>query len=385
MSEKLKRKKVTLQELKNISPKNLLKLKEENLTSITDLVELSTLELKTLLGTTENKANLILNEARKSMPPFKAFTGHELMEINKSQEYLSLNCKSLDALLGGRGFRTGTVSEVYGSYAAGKTQLSLSLVISAILPKPFGLNGSVVFIDTEGTFEIQRLLSIAQSYKQFISQSEILDSIRVIKAKKALDQVQTLKRFLENGSSACQSYLNLKKPVKLLVVDSLTSHFRSEYLGRGTLSERQQKLNEHLRDISQFASESNCCSIVVNQVMANPDPFSTLDQELPIGGNVLSHATYSRIWLKKRKLYRTAVLVDSACLPAGEAMFKIAKRGVVDIDEEEQLKEEENSYVKEKFKNLLTIKEEEENKDKEENLVLDSPVQESITLDLKNS
>lgn len=329
--------KKSLRDLKNISPKNLAILEEENVTTLEDIAEFSVIGLKTLLNTTENKANLIIAEARKCLPPFKAFSGHELLDLSTKQEYLSTHCKSIDNLLGGRGFKTGTVSEIYGAFASGKTQMVLSLIMSAILPKPYGLDSSVVFIDTEGTFNIERLNQIAEYYKNLIDINELLSNIKVIRPRRSNDQMQVIKRFLENGGAAYKDYLGLSKNVKLLVVDSLTAHFRAEYLGRGTLAERQQKLSEHLRDLGDFSYENNCCSIVINQVMANPDPFSSQEAELPIGGNILSHSTYCRIWLRKRKLYRSAILMDSACLPSGEALYKIGRRGVQDVTEGDEM------------------------------------------------
>ena len=184
--------KVNIEDIKNLSPKNILILKEQNYTTLEDLAQLNLIDLKTILGTTENKAGLILAEVRKNLPTFKSFTGLELEELGKNQEYLKTNCTSLDALYQG-GLRCGTVNEVYGAFSAGKSQLSFSAIISAILPKPYGLNGSVIFIDTEGTFEINRVRQIAKFYDHIMPVSDILQQIRVIRPTKASDQMKILK------------------------------------------------------------------------------------------------------------------------------------------------------------------------------------------------
>ena len=333
--------KKTLEDLKNLSPKNILKLREQNLTTLEDLSELSVVQLKTLLSTTENKASQILTEARKSLPPFKAYSGLELVELAKTQQYLPLGCKALQALFGGAGLQCGTITEVYGAFASGKSQMGFTSLIRAVLPKPFGLGGSGIYVDTEGTFNIKRISEIAQFFSHIMPLKDILENIRVIKPKKSSEQIQIIKSFLENNSSGYYSYLKLTKPVKALVVDSLTAHFRAQYLGRGVLAERQQRLNQHLRDLHQFSTQTKCAVLVINQVMGNPDPFSALGPELAIGGNIVAHSTSCRVYFRKRKNYRLATMMDSAMLPNSEVMFKLGKRGIMDIDEEDDNSEPE--------------------------------------------
>jgi len=119
--------------------------------------------------------------------------------------------------------------------------------------------------------------------------------------------------------------------VKLVIVDSLTAHFRAEYIGRGTLAERQQKINRHMRDLSKLSQMYNLCVYVTNQVMAKPDMFFG-DPTVPIGGHIVGHASTFRIYLRKgKKGSRVAKLIDSPSLPEGEASFYLEGSGLKDI------------------------------------------------------
>ena len=121
------------------------------------------------------------------------------------------------------------------------------------------------------------------------------------------------------------------KKVRLVVVDSLTAHFRAEFIGRGTLAERQQKLNRHMHTLGRLASSHNVCVFVTNQVMSKPDQFFG-DPTAAIGGHVVAHASTFRIYLRKgRKGSRVAKLIDSPNLPEGEAGFYVEEAGLKDF------------------------------------------------------
>jgi DNA repair protein RadA len=120
------------------------------------------------------------------------------------------------------------------------------------------------------------------------------------------------------------------KPVKLIVVDSLMSHFRAEYVGRGTLADRQQKLNRHLHDLMRLGELFNAAIVVTNQVQAKPDTFFG-DPTKPVGGHIVAHTATFRIYLRKSKgELRVARLIDSPHLPESEAVFKVTERGIED-------------------------------------------------------
>ena len=119
--------------------------------------------------------------------------------------------------------------------------------------------------------------------------------------------------------------------VRLVIVDSLTAHFRAEFIGRGTLAERQQKLNRHMRDLSKVASLNNICVYITNQVSSDPAQFFG-DPTKPIGGNIVAHASTFRIYLRKgKKGSRVAKLIDAPNLADGECGFFVTTEGLKDL------------------------------------------------------
>ncbi|MEM3407633.1 MAG: LAGLIDADG family homing endonuclease [Nitrososphaerota archaeon] len=128
-----------------------------------------------------------------------------------------------------------------------------------------------------------------------------------------------------------------KNNIKLIIIDSLTSHFRSEYVGRETLAMRQQKLNKHLHKLVRLARAFNAAAVITNQVMAKPDEFFSPFAVSPIGGHIVGHTSHTRIFLRKSvgKNIRIARLTVSPYLPEGEAIFKITENGIEDVEEGE--------------------------------------------------
>ena len=120
------------------------------------------------------------------------------------------------------------------------------------------------------------------------------------------------------------------KPVRLLIVDSLMAHFRAEYVGRGTLADRQQKLNKHMHALLRFGDLFNACVVVTNQVMSKPDTFFG-DPTRPIGGHIVGHTATFRLYLRKSKGEKRIVrLVDSPNMPEGEAVIAVTTAGLED-------------------------------------------------------
>ncbi|HIH44833.1 MAG TPA: DNA repair and recombination protein RadA, partial [Candidatus Methanoperedenaceae archaeon] len=195
-------------------------------------------------------------------------------------------------------------------------------------PEEGGLGGSVIIIDTENTFRPETLAQMVKglSAKNGVEYDpeEFLKNIHVAKAYNSNHQILLVE-------AASELSRNLKdKPVRLLIVDSLTAHFRAEYVGRGTLADRQQKINKHLHDLMRFATLNNAAAVVTNQVMSKPDTFFG-DPTKPIGGHVVGHTATFRVYLRKSKgEKRIARLVDSPSLPEGEAIFSVTKDGLAD-------------------------------------------------------
>lgn len=344
MNKKLK---ICLEEFTSLTEKHLGILTEAGISNISSLAALNINELKIMLDTTLNRATLILKEARENLPPFTITTAKMILEEDKSRSYLSLNCPALDQLLGGRGLESGSITEVFAQYGTGKSQIAFSSIVSALLKDSNGVSGSVIVIDTEGTTSAARLLEILRFYPHRYDgkPEELLSNIAIVKPKDTSEQMAIVKLFLEGEGMGYLKYTELKAPLRLIVVDSLTGLFRSEFLGRGSLNQRQQKLNEHLRDLYMFGLRNKVPVLVTNQVINSPDPF--VYGQIAVGGNIVAHASTYRISLQKRKNYRIAKMVDSSWLPSNEVVFKLAKRGVIGVDQEDLTEEE---YIAESIK-----------------------------------
>ncbi len=213
-----------------------------------------------------------------------------------------------------------SITEVYGKFASGKSQLAMQLSVDAQLPKKEGgLEGAVLYIDTEGTFRPERIESMAKA--KGLDPNVVLNNIAVVRATTTELQILTAERA---------DKLIQERNVKLLVVDSMTALFRSEFIGRGALGERQQKLNQHVHRLQTLADKHDVAVFITNQVMDNPGIMFG-DPTTPIGGNVLAHAATTRLYLRKSKESKRIVrLVDSPNLPEGECVIRITPDGITD-------------------------------------------------------
>ncbi|TFH40099.1 MAG: DNA repair and recombination protein RadA, partial [ANME-2 cluster archaeon] len=191
-------------------------------------------------------------------------------------------------------------------------------------------NGSVIMIDTENTFRPERitqmLAGVSSRTGEEYDPEEFLQNIHVARAYNSNHQIL----LAESATQLAEEFKSSGKPVRLLIVDSLTAHFRAEYVGRGTLADRQQKLNKHMHELLRFGDLFNAAVVVTNQVMSKPDAFFG-DPTRPIGGHIVGHTATFRLYLRKSKgEKRIARLVDSPSLPEGEAVFSVTTDGLTD-------------------------------------------------------
>jgi DNA repair protein RadA len=295
------------------------KLRETGYGDIMSLAVASPKDVADAAEIGENIAAKIIISARKAADIGNFESGDVLLERRKEIKKLTTGSKALDDLLGG-GVETAAITEFFGEYASGKTQIMHQLAVNATLPlEKDGLNGEVLFIDTENTFRPERIVQMAKHIE--LDPVEVLKKIHVARAYNSSHQILLVEKAYE---------LTNKFPVKLLIVDSLTAHFRAEYTGRGTLAERQQLLNKHLHDLLRFGDIYNSAVAVTNQVAARPDVFFG-DPTTSIGGNIVGHASTYRVYLRKSKGgKRIARLIDSPHLPEGEAVLMVSEDGISD-------------------------------------------------------
>jgi DNA repair protein RadA len=249
--------------------------------------------------------------------------GNEFAKKRENVSYITTGSKNLDELLGGRGIESRAITEAFGAFGSGKTQLGSTIAVRVQLPvEQGGANGKCVFIDTEGTFRPARIKQIAEAMGA--NSEKVLKNILVARAFNSDHQMLLLDKVTEMIKSG--------EPIKLMIIDSLTAHFRAEFAGRGQLADRQQKLNRYMHDLMKLAETYNLAVYVTNQVMANPAQMFG-DPTTAIGGNIVGHASTYRIYLRRGKQgSRVAKLIDSPNLPDNEAVYFVTEAGVTDKD-----------------------------------------------------
>ena len=279
-------------------------------------------EISAAAEVSESEAVRIIRAAKDAVDLGEGFrTGVKILEERKTVQRVTTGSKSLDDLLGG-GIETQAITEFYGQYGSGKSQLCFQLIVNIQLPEQEGgLSGAAAFIDTEGTFRPERIARLAET--KGLDAGEVLRRVFVARAYNSNHQMLLVDKIYEFAR---------RENVRLVVVDSLTSLFRAEYTGRELLATRQQRLNKHMHDLLELGRRLNAAVVVTNQVMDRPDVYFK-DPINPIGGHIVGHTATFRVYLRKGKgQLRIARLVDSPHLPEGEATFQITERGVEDAE-----------------------------------------------------
>ncbi len=309
----------SIEDLPGVGPATAERLREAGYRDLMALAVASPAELVEVAEIGEATAIKIIGAARREADIGGFETGDVILERRKGVGKLTSGAKALDDLLGG-GFETQAINEVYGEFGSGKTQIAHQLAVNVQRSKKEGgLEGQAIMIDTENTFRPERIIQMATAYD--MDPKETLQGIRVARAFNSHHQMLLVEKIAE---------LAKEVPIRLIVVDSLTAHFRAEYVGRGALADRQQKLNTHMHNLLRIADINNAVVLVTNQVQAKPDTFFG-DPTRPIGGHIVGHTATFRIYMRKSKGdKRIARLVDSPNLPEGEAVFSVTKDGIRD-------------------------------------------------------
>ncbi len=309
-----------LTDLPGIGPAVAAKLEAAGIYDLMSLAVMSPTDLGELAGVGAAVARKAIQAARK-MLDIGFIDGVEFAERRANISYITTGSKGFDALLGGRGVQARAVTEAFGAFGSGKTQLGLMLAVNVQLPvEKGGANGKCVFIDTEGTFRPSRIKQIAEGLGA--NSEKVLKNIFVARAFNSDHQILLLDKISEMIKNG--------EPIKLLIIDSLTAHFRAEFAGRGQLADRQQKLNKYLHNLMKLAEQHNLVVYVTNQVMANPAQMFG-DPTTAIGGHIVGHASTYRIYLRRgKKDSRVAKLIDSPDLPDNETVFFVTDKGIID-------------------------------------------------------
>ena len=321
------KKATSITDLPGIGPSTAAKLVEAGYSSLESIATVSVGELSSLAGLGEKTVQKIIESAREALD-IDFETAKVVLERRKDLAKITTGSQRLDELFGG-GIETGAATELYGEFRTGKTQLAHQLCVTTQLPVENGglRKGDdypkVVYVDTEGTFRPERILDMTERWKDELDMDIVLENILHGRAHNSDHQMVLVEKMVKE-------YLPTQN-VKLLVVDSLISHFRAEYVGRGTLATRQQKLNQHIHAILHAAEVWNIAVIFTNQVQAKPDQFFG-DPTTAVGGHIVAHAAQTRVYLRKSKgERRIARIVDSPLLPENEAIFGVTASGIIDV------------------------------------------------------
>ncbi|MDD3083527.1 MAG: DNA repair and recombination protein RadA [Candidatus ainarchaeum sp.] len=309
----------TINDLPGVGETAAKKLIDAGFKTLEAMAVASPMELKEIAGLGDGTADKAIKAARDALE--MGFESADILaEKRKLVGRVTTGSKELDTLIGG-GIETQSITEVYGKMASGKSQWCFQTAVTVQLPKEQGgLEGGCLYIDSENSFRPERVIQVSK--KLGLDVETVLKNIHVARAYNADHQMVLAEKA---------SDLIKEKNIKLVIVDSLMAQFRAEYVGRGTLAERQQKLNKHLRTLQKLAEMYNIALLVTNQVMERPDILFG-DPTAPVGGNIVGHATKTRLYLRKSKdEKRVAKLVDSPSLPDGEALYRITENGIEDV------------------------------------------------------
>ncbi|KAH6916949.1 LIM15/DMC1 [Coprinopsis sp. MPI-PUGE-AT-0042] len=328
-----------------INVQDITKLKSAAINTVSGVIMTTRRQMLKIKGMSEAKVEKIKEAAQKiavctclahANAPLTRFqgssfaTGVEVQDKRKRVFTISTGSKLVDG-----GVMSQSITEVYGEYRTGKTQLAHTMSVVAQLPPEYGgAAGKVAYIDTEGsfpssipwsTFRPDRIRSIADRFG--VDSTMALENILYARAFNSEHQMELI--------NECSARFAEDKDFRLLIIDSIMALFRVDFSGRGELSERQQKLAQMLSKLSKLSEEFNIAILMTNQVQSDPGATMTFvagGALKPIGGHILSHASATRIFLRKgRAEERVAKLVDSPDRPESEASYKLDEGGWADV------------------------------------------------------
>eukprot|EP01134_Creolimax_fragrantissima_P003871 CFRG3871T1 len=304
-----------------INAADIAKLRTQGIATVKGVQMQTKKTLLQIKGLSEAKIDKI-KEAAKKISRIDFITAHELSVKREQIIRCSTGSSDLDQLLGG-GIESQQITEVFGEFRTGKSQLCHTICVTAQLPRSLGgAEGKVAYIDTEGTFRPDRLMAIADRFG--VDREAVLDNIMVARAYTSEHQMELL-------TICAAKFAEERGAFKVLIVDSVIALFRVDFSGRGELADRQQKLGQMLSCLVKIAEEYNVAVFITNQMTADPGANVTFvpDPKKPVGGHILAHASTTRLYLRKgRGDQRICKIYDSPNLPESEAVFQITNGGI---------------------------------------------------------
>ncbi|XP_027359012.1 DNA repair protein RAD51 homolog A-like [Abrus precatorius] len=305
-----------------IASTDVQKLKDAGIYTVESVVNTVRKDLLKIKGIRKAEVDKII-EAASKLVPMDFISGSELQAKHNATIQITTGSRELDKILEG-GIETGSITELCGEFQSGKTELCHTLCVTCQLPlDKGGAKGKVMYIDAGGTFRPQLLLQIADRFG--LDGSDVMGNVTCNRAYNTDHQSQLL---LEAASMMVETRF------AVVIVDSATALYRTDFSGREKLSARQMHLGNFLRSLKNLANEFGVAVVITNEVVSQVDGSAVFGraQVKPIGGNIMAHATTTRLALRKgRGEERICKVISSPCLAKAEARFQICARGVVDV------------------------------------------------------
>lgn len=312
-----------LMRIKGVGKSQAEKLYNAQIYSCLQLAGMPIPQLMDRTGFTKKACETLVANAKPLCDLGDVLSADSLFDNENNRRFLSTGSALFNELIGG-GYPTKLITEIHAENGIGKTQASFTASVLCTRPvSEGGLDGDVVYIDTEGTFNAHRVAQIAES--RGFDSKEVLSKIHVARVMTSSQQVLIMDKINELATQ-CN--------IKLIIVDSIMARFRSDFAGgRQNLPERQGMLNQHLAELMAFANRYDSVILITNQMSASPDAGAFFDPMVACGGNILGHACANRIRMRRGKAgTRIVKLTKSNWLPTGEAVLLLDKKGVCDKD-----------------------------------------------------
>lgn len=337
-----------LTELPKVGPSTADDLKEAGFERYEDIAVAGTGEITADTSIGDSKAQTIINGAREEADIGGFTTGDEALAARQDIGQVTTGVDEIDDIMNG-GFEEEALTEMYGQFKTGKSQFTHQLCVNVQLPEEHGGTGKrAIFIDTESSYRPERIVQMVHGLDDEVladcmerdgvdgtpNDEDAVDELaqiflsRIHDASARNTNMQIM--LVDKAAEIAQEHRDSDFPVGLLVLDSIMGHFRAEYIGRGDLAQRQQKLTQHLDDLTAFGNRFGTSIVLANQVQANPDQFFG-DPTKPSGGNVLAHRSTFRIKLRQGKGdKRVFMLEDAPNLPDRQAPYVVEEGGVME-------------------------------------------------------
>lgn len=345
-------------------------LKDHDFATVQQLANAKVDEI-TMRGIGDSKGQAIIDLAREALGVYFMV---RVSDIPTDYSSLKFGVPGLDRITGG-GFRTGESYEFYGPFKTGKTQIALHQTIRLQFPiekggfydpdDPYG-RPQCLWVDSEQTIKgiiekneettgMSRLEEVTRwqymkEYPHPLQEDDENDEEFEERCQRYEEDIDAFCKHVEDNLIMCfvvssEHQINTVKKVmkrmaefnfKLIVVDSLITHFRAEYVGRANLAERQQLLNNHIHDL-QILKGKDAILVITNQVHARPDGFHRGGADFNFdatGGHIVQHNINNRYKCRKGKGESVHIeLADSSYLKPDETSFLITEKGIESFED----------------------------------------------------